>query len=288
MTTGPTTGRFQPATTGPDNHLPGKHDQSSHGRGKGGIRRSLANAKTTDEIAGVLSSEAGALVGDTFDANFAGADPQVAREFAEGVLRGVERFPATPLREVGTYGPGGSGTPLAGVGDRTSRDSVAITIRGGETDGAGGTTSTRTARLPNGRSTTSTAIYLNNSTTAGDWDRLRSRTRAFTGRADLVGTTPRAVALHEFGHSIGKHGRPAMPEYEVGQTARRMAEEAGQGAKQFVGERVSRYASTNNAELAAEAFADVMENGGKARPLSRTLFAVIQTNYDGWAAEVAR
>jgi GNAT superfamily N-acetyltransferase len=43
--TSPTTGRFRPATTGPDNHLPGKHDQSSHGR-KGGLRSKSAIKST--------------------------------------------------------------------------------------------------------------------------------------------------------------------------------------------------------------------------------------------------
>jgi len=106
-----------------------------------------------------------------------------------------------------------------------------------------------------------------------------------SGRGVLA-SSPRATALHEFGHSIGVHGRPGMPEYEVGQTARRLAANQGVDVKTLVGRGVSHYAGTDDAELSAEVFADVMINGTKATGLSKQLFAVFDSNAKGWEALV--
>lgn len=275
----------------PTNHLPGKHDQSSHGRRRG-LRPSLAKAKTVEEVAGVLASEASRLTGDTVTADFSGADLEVARQFAEGVLAGVQRYPATPLREIGTFGPGGSDTHNGRMATQSPREkhAMAFALRGGEGNSAGGMYSVPDARMPGGTTTTGTAIYLNNGTTAAMWTSVASvrqmeRDGRLSGRAQVT-STPREVALHEFGHSIGKHGRPYQPEYMVGLAAQRLANDAGQDRATFVKQRVSRYAASNDAELTAEVFADVMANGSKATQASKDLFRVMEANVRGWEAEV--
>ena len=276
-------------------HLPGKHDQSSHGRGAG-VRVSLKKAKTSDEIAAVVSSEASAIVGDKVTVSMAGADPAVARQFGEGILQGAARYPATPLRQVGTYGPGSSVTDhnerlLAQ--DARSSTATAIAVRGGESNGAGGTYQAPTAHLPNGFHTTGTAIYLNAGVATPAHFQTRARIRELEIKGVLQGrgavtVTPRDLALHEFGHSVGKHGRPGLPEYKVGQAARRGAAGRGVDVKTYVQKGVSHYSATDDAELTAEVFADVMANGSRATPLSKELFAVFDTNARGWEAEVTK
>lgn len=270
-------------------HMPGKHDQSTHGR-RGGVRASLNKAKTTDEIAGVISKEASAIVGDHVSVSMAGADPVVARQFGEGILQGLEKYPAAPLREVGTYGPGGSDTHNARISNNSAhvKHATAFALRGGEGTEHGDRYTTPTAKLPNGFHTTGTAIYLNVGVASQKHfdDQAKSHelytSGRLAGKAGNVARTPRGVALHEFGHAIGKHGRPGVPEDEVGAAARRNASRAGKDIGSFVRHGVSHYATTNDAELTAEIFADVMHNGRKASKESRDLFDVMDVHLKGW------
>jgi len=274
-------------------HLPGKHDQADHGRRRG-LRPSLAKAKTTAEIAAVVSGEASRLIGDHIAVDFSGADVEVARQFGEGILQGVERFPATPLREVGTYGPGGSDTHNARTANASKSESegaTAFALTGGERTAEGGQYEVPRAKLPNGTHTTGTAIYLNlRHATPAHWkNREGFHTLVASGRLSggqpHVGISPKGVALHEFGHSIAHHGRPEQPEFEVGRANRTKAAAAGMDAKTHAS-RISRYAGTNDAELTAEMFADVMLNGKKAHALSKELFEVFELNVKGWEQEV--
>ncbi len=271
------------------NH-PGHADQKSHGRRRG-LRSDLAKAKTVEEVAAVVARDASAAIGDNVTVDLTGADVEVARQFGEGVLQGVEKYPATPLREVGTYGPGGSDTPNARLANQSPHEqkAQAFALRGGESNGVGGRYQVQSANLPNGNHTRGTAIYLNTkygpaSFAASARTRELEKSGVLTGRG-TVALSPREVALHEFGHSIGNHGRPGQPEYEVGQAAKTNAAAAGKTVKDYVSS-VSWYASTDDAELAAEVFTDVMVNGKKASPVSKELFEVFETNVRGWEAEV--
>ncbi len=272
-------------------HLPGKHDQSTHGR-RGGVRASLNKAKTTDEIANVISKEASAIVGDHVAVDMTGADPVVARQFGEGILQGFEKYPAAPLREVGTYAPGGGGTDIhnsrISANSPHVRHATAFAVRGSESNGLGEHYTTPTAKLPNGTHTSGTAVYLNvGVATKAHFDSY-ARTHemyasgALAGRAGNVARTPRGVALHEFGHAIAKHGRPGVPEDEVGALARWRAHQAGTDVGSFVRNGVSHYATTNDAELTAEIFADVMHNGKKASKQSKELFDEMNVHLKGW------
>jgi hypothetical protein len=260
------------------------------------VRASVASATTPQEVAQAVAAEASGIVGDDVRVDLAGADLDVARSFGEGVLRGLERYPASPLREVGTYGRGRtdgvSGTHNARMAawDTGAGKAYAVTIRGGETNGAGGVYEGGDARLPGGTTTAGTAIYLNVDTGRRAWEDLAVTGRlAREGLVDRqqVSTTPLGVALHESAHSVAAHGRPHKPADAVGRKARELA--GGRDIRRFVADNVSVYATTSDEELAAEVVADVELNGvAGVGDVTRRLFEVFEANARGWEEEVTR
>jgi hypothetical protein len=243
-------------------HLPGKHDQSTHGRKKkapatpkapatkkaaaprkrapakraravvGGVtafgdevRPALAKARDVAEVARVLSVELSLIVDDEVRVDLAGADLDVAKGFAEGLIQVAERYPATPLREVGTYAPGRTDGVAPTHNARMAawapglRTAFAFAVRGGETNEAGGNFQGPSARLPNGHTTIGTAVYLNVDKSTRSWEDFAVSARlAREGLVDRehVTATPREVAIHEGVHAVAAHGRPLPPEYAVG------------------------------------------------------------------------
>jgi hypothetical protein len=86
----------------------GTHNQLDHGRRLHGVRDSLASAGNLSELSTAAKREARRITGRDISFRFKGSELQVAKEHAEGVLMGLERFPKAPLRAVTTYGPGGA------------------------------------------------------------------------------------------------------------------------------------------------------------------------------------
>jgi hypothetical protein len=260
------------------------------------VRGSIASATTPQEVAQAVANEASKIAGDDVRVDLTGAGLDVAKSFGEGILRGMERYPTSPLREIGTYGRGRtdgvSGTHNARMAawDTGAGKAYAVTIRGGETNGAGGVYEGGDARLPGGTTTAGTAVYLNVDTGRRAWEDL-----AVTGRLaqeglidrQQVSTTPLGVALHESAHSVAGHGRPRRPEDAVGQRARELA--GGRDIRRFVAGNVSVYATTSDAELAAEVVADVELNGvDGVNDVTRQLFEAFEVNARGWEQEVTR
>lgn len=213
-----------------------KRDKDGQFASTGGVRESLANAEDVEAIGTAAAAEAKRITGRDISFDFAGSDPQIAREHAEGVLQGLERYPGTRLDRVGAYGPGSRST-VAG-----NEDAYAVTIGGG-------------------------SIYFNN----------RHAANPAQYRADLSGEPPlrsqiardpRGVALHEFGHVVADGGAAGHAGAIV---AERAAAAAGDTVKLHVAANISSYATASAAELGAEAFADVMLNGGNASRLSREI-----------------
>ena len=64
--------------------------------GGDGVRETLAEASTIEEINAAASTEAKRITGRDIPFDMTGSDPQIAREHCEGVLQGLERFPRTP------------------------------------------------------------------------------------------------------------------------------------------------------------------------------------------------
>jgi hypothetical protein len=84
-------------------HLPGKHDQSSHGKGgggAGGIRDALAGAQSTDELNAAAAAEFKRITGRDIAVDMTGSDLQLAKEHMEGLARGMEAIPNSSLRTV--------------------------------------------------------------------------------------------------------------------------------------------------------------------------------------------
>ncbi len=230
------------------NH-PGHADQGSHGRKRGagkpsGVRESLANARTTDEVAGVLRSELRSTMGRDVDVNLQGMDAQIARETSEGILRGAEKFPDNELGTVTTFGTGGA-LPMTEFRPGSKADGVT-------TPGKTGTNSDR--------------IAFNVSRSPQEY-----REKLAKGAGDSHGAKggPMGVAIHEFGHVATTHNDSIG---KADKAVERSSDKAGEDFFDHIGSQISTYGSASAHEMTAEAFADVMLNGSSANPLSKEIF----------------
>lgn len=235
-------------------HLPGKHDQSTHGRGKGGVRRTLASAKTTEEVSSAATAEAKRITGRDIHFDMAGSDPQIAREHSEGILRGLEKFPHAELSEVRT-------TQFPHGQDHLAHNRL--------NQGA----------IHHYKSyNRATDIIEFNAEYAGNPTYYRNTLKygINSGFYSRGGGTPMGTAFHEFGHTMIHHNNA---ERGAGREAQLAAEAKGVTVKDHISSQVSRYATTNDHELGAEAFASVMVDRSKASLLSRSIFDRIEGNY---------
>lgn len=262
MTTGPA-GGF--ASTGIENH-PGHGSQKSHGRKGGGgpdprVRESLAKAGSTSQIAAATRAEAKRITGRDIDVDFEGSDPQIAREHAEGVLRGLERFPDAPLERVMMEPPPSwvppGGDPKGAMAFSTGPVTPGQTMPGPQTE---------------------TTIISFASTWSSSPDAYRA---AIDAKNEKTLTSPVDVGIHEMGHVVAFGAGAESSAYKVvGRERRRLAGEGEKiSTKQLVQREVSTYATTHEQEFVAEAFTDVMVNGSDASKLSQDAFAVIESAY---------
>lgn len=211
----------------------------------GGVRDSLANAKDTRELNTAIAAEAKRITGHDVQVDMAGADLSIAAEYGEGVLRGLERFPAARLSSVHTYGPRGARRDVPGFGD-----SYAVTSHSDHGD----------------------AIGFN---TRGGPEALRLSMREAQESGHLVAGTPMGVAFHEMGHVVASQSDAESGAFTIASHA-----SSTESVASTIRSGVSSYAATSRGELAAEAFADVMANGASASSLSRQIMDHIQTAYD--------
>lgn len=229
------------------NH-PGHSSQKSHGRGGGtgqnGVRDALADAKTTGAIGAAASAEAKRITGRDIEFDLAGSDPQIAREHAEGVLRGLEEFPGTPLQQVRT----GAIEDIQGHEEAwasTSSDGSVITLA----------------------PVSPSAVAAHRENLA----RLSNRQpREFTV------ATPMGLALHEAGHATAN----GLRLNNAGVSAARKHVETVMQDDDYraaVGYSISTRAMKNGYEMVAEAFADVVANGSGASDLSHVVVDAMHT-----------
>lgn len=222
--------RYNPDQPRDDHGRFGEGD-SSGDSGGGGVRASLAKAGTAEEVGQAAAAEAKAITGRDIQFKMDG-DPQLAREHSEGVLRGLERYPGTPLEEV-RVAPIVDEHGHAEVWASTSSDGSRITF------------------APQ----TDPSAY-------------RDSLARFSNRqpSELTVGTPMGTALHEFGHA-------AANSYNVNNQAANVAKTYADKVlkddyRAAVGYSISTRAMANSHEMVAEAFADVMGNGGKASDFS--------------------
>lgn len=242
-------------------HLPGQHDQRDHGRRGSGILRALAAAATVEELAAAASGEAKRITGRDIPFDFTGSHLEVGRQHAEGILRGLERFPKARLTSVGTYGPGSKPNDAVGDLNRTQSKSFAAT--------------NSYITKEDGQWTTFGNIYFNN-VYASNPSRYEAVLEVSMG---TVASTPQGVAVHEFGHVLADH--QAGTERAVLDLASERADAEGLIPRAYINRNVSSYATTNQAELAAEAFADAVLHGDKASDLSKAAFGILEAAYRG-------
>jgi hypothetical protein len=223
-------GRFNPHH---DEH--GKFASSS----SSGVRQSLRDSSTTEDVATVLESDLSATLGHPVSVYLTGMEVGLAREHAEGLLVAAERFPNSRLATVSTHGPGGFTTEHPGD---PRGESWAVTRLG--------------------------AYSRNNDEISFRVGEEPSRYRAHLSVSEKAGYiavgTPSGVAIHEYGHVVTGHDTAA---YHASVAA------AGRAGK------VSRYGASDDRELAAEAFADVVVNGSAAPKVSRDIFTAIERDY---------
>lgn len=205
--------------------------------GGGGARGALAQATSIEELNGAAAAEMKRISGRDVRVDMQGAKLDEAKEHLEGVCRGLERYPGVELSRVDTYGTG-SRDPSAHT---AYADAFAITSHGD-------------------------SISFNNDNESGFAyrDRLAGLERA----GFLAVGTPIGVGLHEFGHAVGDKSLADGPAAVI---ASRAAKAAGTYSGAHVTAEISRYATSSDGELLAEALADVMAHGSKASALSQSI-----------------
>lgn len=226
---------------------PGGGDDEGSG---GGIRESLAQAETTAEVERIASAEAARISGREVPFEFGATDPEIAREHAEGVLRGMERFPGAPLERVG----------LSDVEGEFAHATL----------------------TPNG----GMAIEFSSKYASMSPDDYRAKIEENSGRAPRIGERavfkePMHVAIHEYGHVVSTGRGQDLKNRDI---AGAFVERERPGAddssyRSVVSSEISIFATSNPMELSAEAFADVTINGDSASPLSQEIYANLQQAY---------
>ena len=252
-------------------HLPGKHDQSTHGHGGGGVRDSLAGAGTTQEIGAAASAEAKRITGRDIPFDYQDIEPQLAREYSEGVLQGLERFPSAPLGAVRA-----KDFPAERESEFTWAHTLPPESTGGQYE-----------------------IEFNRSGEASE--RLNEILGMKQARGVFAYGDVRGLALHEFGHVMHESRGTSSRASELGRTYARErtarapapaprrglfgrrpppvtgpTQEEREDQRVFLLREISFYSQHNSHEFAAEAFADVMVRGAGASPLSHQVMDLLE------------
>jgi hypothetical protein len=241
--------RFSPDQPRDDHGRFGEGEGGAAAAGSGsGVRDSLRQATTTDELNAAASDEARRITGRDIPFDMAGSDVQIAKEHSEGVLRVLEKYPEAGILRVRTENTAGTdpsgGTPYA----RISNDDVVF--------------SREYASDPSGY-------------------------RASLANAESIGwyapghASPMAIGVHEAGHLTG-------PAWETGPRAGGIAftaaHAAGHGQSEdaavgYVASKLGKYATTGGEELTAIGFTDVMLHGSDASALAHDLYDMNDTEY---------
>src|SRR5262249_14360030 len=189
-------------------------------------------------VNGAAEAEAKRITGRTVTFLFGGDDKpdnvQLAREYAEGILQGMERVPETELRLVQT------GPRRGGVFADKHINGEVITFNS--------ELESEPARVAMG---------------------LSERNHF------LITGTPTGVAVHEYGHTVGSsHDLHYEAAIEVADFRNELwhAGEDRFDTTELISQRITSYAATDEWELTAEAFADVVLHGDQASVLSRRIY----------------
>lgn len=205
------------------------------------IRAELAAAQSATAVSRAFEVEALRITGRAIPAEFRGS-VETAREHAEGLLRGLERFPEADLMRVET-------AALLGASYAEAEGGI---LRLSE----------------HWTSADNRQAYL---------DALDKDVRNHWHPAGM--DNPAGIALHEFGHVVDIETLGEIARADIKALVARTAAADGVTADELIKFDVSRYAAADGRELAAEAFADVMLNGSAASPLSQDIYEILRSNY---------
>jgi hypothetical protein len=215
------------------------------------VRPDLAIANTPERVAEIFNIEVERITGRRIPVKF-GSSVRTAQEHAEGLLRGLERFPNAKLTRVGEFSRNTYGGDL-----------YATAYAVASSDGV---------------------IEFND-----EWTSTQRRGRyeahlmlgVDSGFHTPGSYSPASTAIHEFGHvmDIGTLGQAIHR--RVGALLNERAAAEGITRSALVKREISGYAAKNMSELVAEVFTDVLMNGDDASPLSREIFAMLEEEY--WA-----
>ena len=206
-----------------------------------GIRESLAQAQSVKDVAAATRREAKALGAPDFRFDLQGHDLQTAREHAEGILRGLERFPDVRVW-VHHYAHDFILAPYA----QTRGWSIAFNTKWANTAGR--------------------EKYL---------DALRSDLRE--GFHPASTSTPIGVATHEFAHAATF----GMDELFTAtkELIQRRALAEGVTPIELIRSEIGGYAAKEVHELVAEALADAILAGEQASRLSQEILGLFESTY---------
>lgn len=205
------------------------------GTGGHGVRDVLSGHDSAEGVSAAAAKEAKRITGRDIEFSLAG-DPQIAAEHSEGILRGLERYPKTPLSRV---------------------------VQGGSTHAEGEEAWGETSRDG------STIRFTDDAQRYGAAS-YRADLRSAGQLGELTAGTPTGVALHEFGHAAANsynlngwaNNRGSQyAEIDMGTTDLRAASRTA----------ISSRAAVNDHELSAEAFTDVMVHGDRASGMSKLI-----------------
>lgn len=241
-------------------------DRDHRGRWTDGVRASLKGAATTAAVGATLAAELRGLNGGRqVNVDFEDADVQIAREYAEGILRGQELFPHALLTSVG----------MADVNDLSDDE---------DDDGAYATAF--------GEPRVYGAIYFDHKLSASreSWDAASTQAEGVDEGWNPKGWSPVWLAAHEFGHLVNDFGTEApdgsdFAEREATEIVQQQMESEGLdrvhalARYEYIRPAVSGQATLGLQELVAEAFADVAVNGDDAAPVSRSIVDALKAEF---------
>jgi F like protein/ADP-ribosyltransferase exoenzyme len=218
--------------------------------GKPMVRASLLKPKTLKGLTASMKTEMRSITGRDIAVEIPeGMSVLTTREYFEGIARGLEQYPETRLRRIGTYLRRDDSYAEA-TGDTIEMNEFWLTA----------------ARRPQ--------VLASLKGDIADWSdtRIGWHTRA----AD----TPVSLGLHEFAHIIDQNNLGNGKIHSRVLTAvHRRAGVAGVADDTLIGREISAYATANPFELVAEAFTDVQLRGAAASPLSHEIVDIVSAEY---------
>jgi len=214
------------------------------------VRPALMRAKTTTQLENAWRAEIRGLTGRHVLIDIPpGTSLATGREYAEGVLRGLERFPDARLNEI----------------------RFVFNLSEKEFAEAGGGAIHFNARWAN---TANRPALLHN--LSADVDGWRLGPAGWNTRG---AGNPTAVAIHEFGHILDMDNLGERIHAEVLLRVETLSYQADLLTDEFIQREISAYASKDTHEMIAEAFTDVMLRGEQASLASRRIVEVLEREY---------